>query len=205
MTYLSKTFAISALLIGVLGISGCDQKSEASPENYRVAIQKALDLRPAICVPLPEAALPFDEPIEKNWGSGNYQRAQALTATGLLTSAKTRIPLQVDKSVTVEGERFTLTELGKKYFVPAEVAISHPEFCGGKRKVRDITSFTAAAGKGLGSQVLVVYSYDVTDAPAWAASPALRKIYVADLQPSSQTMNTQALLELTRDGWIVTQ
>ncbi|SOE97642.1 hypothetical protein SAMN05414139_10787 [Burkholderia sp. D7] len=184
-----------------MGLEGCDQKSKPTQENFKAAIQSALDKRPALCAQSPAQTFPFDEPKGSGWGVDDYKRAQALASAGLLKSTETKIPLQVDKSITVDGAHFALTDEGKKYLIPAEAAIDNPKFCGGKVKLRDITSATAPVGEGVGSQVLVTYAYDVVDAPAWTHNAAMQKIFADDLRAVSETTNARSRLELTQDGW----
>ena len=203
MSPIIKTFAVVAFSAAVASLAACDQKSKPTPENFKVAVQVALDRRPAVCARSPAETFPFDEPKGSGWGLDDYKRAQALASAGLLKSTETKVPLRVNKSVTADGAHFVLTDEGKKYLIPAEAAIVTPQFCGGKLRLRDLTSATAPVGEGVGAQVLVTYGYDVVNAPAWTHNAAMQEMFANDLHAVSQTTNTQSRLELTRDGWSV--
>lgn len=78
MSQISRVVAISALVVGVVDLSGCDSHSEPSQENFKAAVQTYLDKQPAVCAQSPAVAFPFDAPKSVHLGVDDFDRAQAL-------------------------------------------------------------------------------------------------------------------------------
>lgn len=196
-----KALSVFSVVAAITCLTACNGKSKPTTENFKAAIQASLDNQPGACVRSPSDAFPFDGPKLKHWGFDESDAAEALKGAGLLSSTDDKIALRGNKEEMVDGAHYTLTDEGKKYLVPAPAATVHPRFCGGKRKLRDLTGATPPIGDGVGSQVLVTYTYDIVEAPAWFNKAAIKKIFANDLIDVSKPAVGRARLELTKDGW----
>ena len=195
-----KVTALTASIL--LLLSGCSDQRTASKANFKAAIQAYFDTRPGACVSLPDREIPFRVSLRPmfNFHPSTQERADALVAVGLLTSAPApKRPFVRDPEI-----EYQLTPAGSKVLVkgPQMLGYSSDAFCTGKYRVKDILNFTEPADM-LGSRVShVTHSYILEGAADWARSPQLLEMNPKFKEEVNGTARQDTLMVLRNDGWI---
>lgn len=200
-----KVFAIALSLVLV----GCSDPKEPNEKNFKVAVQQYLDTE------YPKCFFIEDFPVESSSHGimENYENLTALSKAGILNaeelSRQEVPPSTFSKGYTNIKTRFSLTDLGKKYYralPPGQAAsLKKNGLCFGKAEVVSINNFTQPNNM-MGKTISIVnYSYTAKDIPDWAKNKDILKQfnYIDDFVNSADNpVKGKTMLVLTNKGWI---
>ena len=202
----------ASLLAAILAVSACSNPRAASEANFKAAIQDYFASAKQACLDFPT-----DFPQDLMEGHYDFEDRSKLfdelVAVGFLRSEPVQkqvrknpllftFPGRKPEMKTISGKRYSITEAG----VAAGGPSSGASFCYGSYEVRDVTNFTEPAD-ALGRTISTVrYTFAAVDISDWARnSEILRGEFprlVRDLKSLEKPINDQAVLILTRNGWV---
>jgi hypothetical protein len=192
--------AVAMLLVA------CSDPKAASEKNFKVAVQKYLE------VAYPKCYLFANFPETFDWDLTNLRpKLDAMVKIGLV-SVKVEPHEEQDmfgKKITRNMPTYRLTEEGKKYFNEnAGKSIAGKPmgaFCFGKATVKNIAQFTEPSDM-LGVRVSQVsYTYQVSDLPGWTKLPEIEKAipeFKADAESQDTPVARNEMVILTNNGWV---
>ena len=180
----------------------CSDPQDASEKNFKVSIQRFLDVSFPICV------IKQKFPLEiKIYGDGKAPLYEQMTKLGLLTKSE-KINPPINKSVkSIHVFVYSLTSEGKKYYQSAGKSMDGEEvgcIYLGKAKVEEIIDFTQPSDMFGATISRVNFTYSVLDLPDWAKNDEisslnyqLKKVVEANGSPIKE----HADMVLTNKGW----
>lgn len=173
---LTPWFACAALLIAT---TGCNSKSQPTPENFSVALNAHFLEHPECLLPdAPHFPYETGDPVQ-------LKQMDALVASQLLTAHS-------EQSIRVS--RYTPTPAGERMA---------PRFCYGHRVVTSIDSFTPPADANGFHESQVVYHYRIEDLPVWAHTADIRAAFPKMAYATSGTATDKTTMAATITGWQV--
>ena len=205
----------ASLLAAILAVSACSNPRAASEANFKAAIQDYFTSAKQACLDFPRG---FPEDVmEGSYNSDDQARLfDELVVAGFLRSEPVQkqvrknpfsftFPGSKPEMITISGKRYSITEEGVAAGDPSSDAIG-ASFCYGSYEVRDVTNFTeptAALGQTIST---VSYTFAAADIADWARNSELLRgefpRLVRDLKSLGEPINDQAVLILTRNGWV---
>ena len=205
----------ASLLAAILAVSACSNPRAASEANFKAAIQDYFTSAKQACLDFP-MGFPKDV-MEGSYNSGDQARLfDDLVLAGFLRSEPVQkqvrknpfsftFPGSKPEMITIAGKRYSITEEGLAAGRPSPDA-KGASFCYGSYEVRDVTNFTEPA-VALGRTISnVSYTFAAVDMADWASnSEILRGKFprlVRDLKSLQEPINDEAVLILTRNGWV---
>ena len=200
---LLKTTLVAAI---AFLISGCSDPKTPNEKNFAVAVQAYLDTT------YPKCYLTSEFPRTVEWDVGGTKtQLRALAKAGLVLEKEGsyEIPTFGGRKRFAPAPAFTLTDEGKKFYKSDAVKLINGKnlggFCFGKAKVKQVDQFTEPSDM-LGMRISRVnYTYEVSDLPAWANSPAIQAAIPelkADVESDKVPIKKLDVLVLTNNGWV---
>jgi hypothetical protein len=187
--------------------AGCSDPKAANEKNFKAAIQKSLDAEYPTCY----VTANFPATIGGVDVGGNKANFKALVSAGLLSEKEE--PHEVEgwgrnKQIVVQPT-FYLTDEGKKFYkadgAKTIMGDATGGFCFGKATVKEITEFTEPADIMGMRASQVMFTYMVSDFPAWAKLPemlAANHRLQIDVGSEKNPIQHRGLLALTNNGWV---
>ena len=205
----------ASLLATILAVSACSNPRTASEANFKAAIQGYFASAKQACLDFP-----MDFPQDRMEGYYDFEDRSRLfdelVAVGFLRSEPVQkhvrknlfsftFPGRKPEMKTISGKRYSITEAGMVAGGPSPGAIG-ASFCYGSYEVRDVTNFTEPA-VALGKTISTVsYTFAAEDIADWARNSELLRgefpRLVRDLKSLEEPINDEAVLILTRNGWV---
>lgn len=189
---LSKKSAVGIVLLLTL-LTGCDNPKAANDENFKKAIVASLPQKDFNCFGI--ATFPYFQPDGKK-----DEELETLKNLGILSTSRAKQYSSFLISLVEEGTKYSLTELGQKYYKQDK-----NEFCVGELEFDKVRNFTSPEDESGVRVSRVIYSYKVKNLPQWAldskvqaSTPALARIAGSSTKPLLDSTK----LFLTDKGWV---
>lgn len=203
----------SLILIGIFGVlmlSGCGDKKDATKGNFENSINAHYENE---CIDIGTVYGTFPVQIA-NSDEKDKELFDALTKVGLTTSKPAKvednsmsgIDIYTGKRKIIDGYEYKLTDLGTKSVKTKKgngFFSSTNEFCAGKYKVSSIENFTEPSDIGGYKLTRVNFKKEPIDVPEWANNLVKEKAFEKYAEKiSKEPIDEEMELVLTDNGWI---
>ncbi len=188
-------------LFSIFLLNACNDPKSASKGNFKHVINQHLQTEGRSCIEF-SGTLPSDVLTTMLQNRVIGPPYLALESAGLLRSSD----IQIDQPfVKGPGRRFELTDLGKKYAMPAPYGHDVIWLCYAQKSVHSVGNWTEPSG----GTTEVRFSYQLDDLADWARRPDVQSAYgliQTDLNGAfdgSKPALEKILLQRTNQGWEV--
>lgn len=172
----------TAALLGSLAfLVGCSNFKEPNEKNFLPALN-AYYSNHNECLFTNTLTFPYETATKDQSGAGT-KGMDALTASDLMKRQEAKL---------IGVNRYTLTPAGERV---------GGRFCYGYREVTSVPSFTPPVPVNGMPTTTVTYRYKLRDMPVWADTDAMRAAFPALAKSASPDAQDTAKLQLTINGW----
>lgn len=207
---------IAVLVTSSILLAACGNKTDANEKNFGAALSQYLDKKGDLCLQLkdwPVEVSEMDLRLQETMPTGTAGQMAALKAVGLVSGVDVErdemYPFgnkPTGRKFTVK--RYTLTEIGKKFYREAEVdsfmgTKKAMQLCYGKTALDEVVKWEGPMKFGDFQTVSVKYTYKIDNLAEWANKPEFQVAfpYVKNEIDGIGTKEEQHSLKLTNLGW----
>ncbi len=187
---------VAAMAMAAVLATGCNTKKDDSG-NFKSAINSYYDARPE-CLFSSEKKFPVQADTKDASETAPWD---ALVDQGLLTRTTAEKSKLIVMTKTVSN--YDLSDKGRGTWKADPNAPGFGNFCYGKRKVENVTSYTPAGSEQPGATSTVNYTYTLGDVADWARAGVVQTAYPGVQAKLAGASNAQDTLVLTANGWQV--
>lgn len=216
-TRMTHRFGVPALLL-IASACGTDPR-EPSKDTFATVIQTELAARPA-CILVGEP-LPWSVPVTQRPDAGVWRDEEepvymagprnALVEAGLIRAAGDSVYLG-DQYGRYLRRRYELTPAGREAYraqVSTPMSGTRPGFCGGERRLVEVTRYTEPADFVGTRSTQVHYTYRIENPAPWLRHASIRRHFAtglgSDLAALEAPQEARMPLVLMSDGWAPAQ